>query len=82
MAKVIDKFPKNTTKEVRTQLTEYKGYKLIDIRVWYKQKDGEEYKPLKKRLTLEIDHYKELKEAILKVGEELRRDIGGVSPLL
>ena len=71
MSKVIDTFPKNAMEEVRTQLTEYKGYKLIDIRVWYKQKEEEEFKPSKKGLTLGIEHYKELKKAILKVGDEL-----------
>jgi len=72
MSKVIDTFPKNTMEQVRTQLTEYKGYKLIDIRVWYKQKDGEEYKPSKKGLTLGIDHYEDLRKAIDKLGEALR----------
>ena len=70
MDKIIDTFSKNTMEEVRTRLTEYLGHKLIDIRVWYKREDKD---PLatKKGITLGIDHYKELKEAILKVGDEL-----------
>jgi len=30
--KLINSFPKNSTEEVRTRLTEYRGYKLINIK--------------------------------------------------
>lgn len=70
MSKVVDTFPKNTMEEVRTQITEYKGYKLIDIRVWYK-KEGKEPLPTKKGITLNVDLYSKLKEAIDKLGKEL-----------
>jgi len=70
MSKVVDIFPKNTQEEVRTQLTEYKGYKLMDIRVWYKKGEADPL-PTKKGLTLGIEHYEELKKAVDKLGQEL-----------
>ena len=74
MSKVIDTFPKNTMEEVRTQLTEYRGHRLMGIRVWYKREDNDPL-PTKKGLTIGIEHYKELKEAILKIGEELKKEV-------
>jgi len=70
MSKIVDTFPKNTMEEVRTQITEYKGYKLMDIRVWYKREDKDPL-PTKKGLTLGIEHYQELKKAVDKLGQEL-----------
>lgn len=72
--KTIYSFGKNTMEEVRTQLTEYRGYKLIDIRVWYKPGEGEDPRPTKKGLTLNIELYPELKKAIDKLGEELNNN--------
>jgi len=35
MGDVLHQFPKNASEEVRVSLTEYKGHKLIDLRIYY-----------------------------------------------
>ena len=72
MNKVVNTFSKNTQEEVRTQITEYKGYKLIDIRVWY-VKEGEDPLPTKKGLTLNVELYPELRKAIYDLGDVLEK---------
>lgn len=70
-AEVIAKFEKNATEEVRVSLTEYKGHRLIDLRVYYAP-PGREAIPTKKGLTMSIDLFSELEAAIVKLGEVLK----------
>ena len=60
--KLINIFNKNSAEEVRTQLTEYKGCRLIDLRVWNKPGEGEDLRPTKKGLTLNVELYFQLKK--------------------
>ena len=41
---------KNKSEVIRIQLKEYEGHKLVDIRVWYEDENGE-YKPTKKGVS-------------------------------
>ena len=41
---------KNKSEVIRIQLKEYEGHKLVDIRVWYEDENGE-YKPTKKGIS-------------------------------
>ena len=41
---------KNKTEVIRISLKEYQGHKLIDLRVWYEDENGE-YKPTKKGIS-------------------------------
>jgi hypothetical protein len=71
MGDVIHQFPKNATEEVRASLTEYKGHKLIDLRIYYEPEGGEERRPTKKGITIDVGLYPELKKAMLKIEKEL-----------
>ena len=71
MAELITKFEKNATEEVRVSLTEYKGHELIDIRVYYAP-PGREAIPTKKGLTMSVDLYPDLKDAVVKLGDTLK----------
>ena len=62
---VIADFQKNKTEDIKLSLTEYQGHKLIDFRVYYKDKEGES-KPTKKGITVNVKFFPELKEAILE----------------
>jgi len=71
MGDVIHQFPKNATEEVRASLTEYKGHKLIDLRIYYEPEDGAERRPTKKGITIDVGLYPELKRAMVKIEKEL-----------
>jgi len=70
MEGLVSKFGKNAVEEVRVALTEFKGHQLIDLRVYYIPPVGEAI-PTKKGLSLSIELYSELKEAILKLEDAL-----------
>lgn len=67
----IIEFEKNSREVIRLSLSEYKAKKLIDIRIWYLDKD-DEYKPSKKGLSLSIDKFDELKNAILRMEQLIK----------
>ncbi len=71
MSEVIHQFTKNATEEVRASLTEYKGHKLIDLRIYYDPEDGGDRRPTKKGITIDVSLYTELKKAMLKIEKEL-----------
>ena len=74
MVKTIEvaSFQKNSGEEVRAQLTNYKGYDLIDLRVFAIKQDGEAI-ATRKGLTLNVDLLPELKKAILALEEALNK---------
>ena len=71
MSQILHQFAKNATEEVRASLTEYKGHKLIDLRIYYEPEDGEERRPTKKGITIDVALYPELKKAMMKIEKEL-----------
>ncbi len=71
MSQIVHQFAKNATEEVRVSLSEYKGHKLIDLRIYYEPEDGGDRRPTKKGITIDVGLYPELKKALLKVEEEL-----------
>jgi hypothetical protein len=71
MSQVLHQFAKNATEEVRVSLSEYKGHKLIDLRIYYEPEDGEDRRPTKKGITIDVGLYPELKKAMLMVEKEL-----------
>jgi predicted CopG family antitoxin len=73
MSEVIARFEKNSFEEVRISLTKFKGKDLIDLRVYYRPDDGEEMRPTKKGITISLDKFNELKNAILTVEKALHK---------
>ena len=67
-------FPKNKFEEIRVQIKEFKGYDLVDIRVFAGTKDGEEKVPTGKGISINVSHFLDLKKAILAAEEVLRKN--------
>jgi hypothetical protein len=70
---VVAKFEKNSREEVWVSLDEFRGRKLINFRVHYRAENGQ-WMPGKQGLALATDRYRDLAEAVLKLGEKLRND--------
>jgi len=64
MDEVIAQFEKNATEVIRFSLTEYRGRKLVDVRVYYSDDEGQ-YRPTKKGVSLSVDRYVDFKRAML-----------------
>ena len=56
------------------QIKEFKGYDLVDLRVYTAAKEGEEKVPTGKGLSLNVSHFQELKKAILETEGVLREN--------
>jgi hypothetical protein len=67
----VAQFEKNSKEEVRISIDEYHGRKLINLRVFYKSQDGK-WLPGKQGLALSVDRYRDLADALIRVGEELQ----------
>lgn len=70
MDEVIAQFEKNATEVVRVSLTEFRGHKLIDIRVYYSDDEGQ-YKPTKKGVSLSVGLYTDFKKGVLALEKAL-----------
>lgn len=70
---VVASFEKNSREEVRISVDDFRGRKIINIRVYYRG-EGSEWLPGKQGLAVSVDRYRDLAEAILKLGEKLRAD--------
>ena len=75
MDELIEQFEKNATEVVRVSLTEYRGRKLVDVRVYYSDSEGQ-YRPTKKGVSLSVDVYPDFKRAMLALEKVLlERDL-------
>lgn len=75
MDEVVAKFEKNATEQVHVSLREYRGHQLIDLRVYYQAEDGE-WRPTKKGISLSVELFPELKQAITDLEKLLQeRDL-------
>ena len=74
MDKLIASFQKNKFEEVRVQIKEFKGYDLLDIRVYTALKESEEKIPTGKGLSINVTHFIELKNAVLAAEKVLKEN--------
>lgn len=74
MNQLISTFSKNKFEEVRVQIKEFKGYDLLDLRVYTTLKEGEEKIPTGKGLSINVTHFNELKRAILEAEKVLKEN--------
>ena len=74
MNQLIASFQKNKFEEVRVQIKEFKGYDLVDIRVYTAIKEGEEKIPTGKGISLNVSHFGDLKKALLATETVLREN--------
>ena len=74
MDKLVASFQKNKFEEVRVQIKEFKGYDLLDIRVYTTLKETDDKIPTGKGLSINVSHFLDLKKAILEAEGVLREN--------
>lgn len=55
---------KNKSESIKLSLNEFKGKELLDIRIFYYDKNEDVYKPSKKGISIPIDKSEEFMEKI------------------
>ena len=66
---LITQIKKNSSEVYRIYVKEYEGYKFIDVRIYYMDKNSGEYKPTKKGISIMPNNAGEVIEAIIKAME-------------
>ena len=64
--------PKNTQETIRFQITEYRGERYADVRVYYRDEGGE-LRPTKKGLTLSPRLWRDFVSGVEQLGAELQK---------
>ena len=68
---LITQIKKNSTEVYRIYEKEYEGYRFIDVRIYYMDKETSEYKPTRKGISLMPNNVPEVIEGILKAMEQM-----------
>lgn len=69
---LIASVPKNTREEIRVELIEYKGHRLVGCRVWAHKETGE-HVPTQKGITFKIEILADVLEGLQKALGELKQ---------
>ncbi len=72
MEKDIAVFEKNKYQDVKIRVSEYQGNDVIDIRIWTQPPQGDEKVPTGKGININVKLFPALKEAVEKLGKELK----------
>jgi len=68
---IIRDIEKGNGEIFRVEVSEFKGVKYLNIRVWYTDKESGEYKPTQKGIAIKPELYPQLKEALAEAEKEL-----------
>ena len=71
MDKTIATFKKNKFQEIRVGVREFKGNDLVDIRTWTMTQGSEDMVPTAKGVSINVQIFKDLKNALAQVEEVL-----------
>ena len=66
---LITQIKKNSSEVYRIFEKEYEGYKFIDVRIYYMDKNSGEYKPTKKGISIMPNNAEQIIEGIIKAME-------------
>lgn len=62
----LGSFRKADGAEVRVSVQDYKGRRVVDVRVWYRPRNCSDYVPTRKGITIDADKLPELMAALEK----------------
>ena len=84
MGVVIKDIQRNSNEIIRIEVSEFKGRDLINIRIWFSTIDqntgGLVYKPTQKGIALNVEHFNELKDGILRLEHYINDKLSGSQP--
>jgi len=72
--KILASIPRTPTEEIHIAISEYKGKKYLDMRVFYTTDGGASWNPTKKGVTFTPDKLQEVQDAIEEAIKELSEE--------
>ena len=73
-ANIVARFEKNSKEEVRISVEMFHGRRIINMRVYYRDRADDQWKPGRQGLALSADRFKDLAAAVLQVGQHLKEN--------
>ncbi len=70
MAEQVYQFEKNRTQSVVASVSEYRGSKRIDIRIWFRD-DDDKLQPTRQGVSVPVERFHEVKKMVLALEEYL-----------
>lgn len=74
MNETVATFDKNKFEEIRIGVKEYKGFDLIDLRVWVESKNAGSKVPTAKGLSINVELFPQFRDAVLKLEKVLKEN--------
>ncbi|MFH1645614.1 MAG: transcriptional coactivator p15/PC4 family protein [Candidatus Omnitrophota bacterium] len=74
MNETVATFDKNKFEEIRIGVKEYKGFDLIDLRVWVESKNAGSKVPTAKGLSLNVELFPQFRDAVLQLEKVLKEN--------
>ncbi len=71
MSEPVSKVPKNARETIFLSLSEYKGHRLIDIRIHVPGEGEDEWVPTRKGVSLAVGLYPAFKQALAQLEQAL-----------
>ena len=68
---LVHSISKRHNEEIRFAISEFNNTKYIDIRSYFMSKDGSEFRPSRKGVTLPVSMFKELTQGVTELGKTL-----------
>ncbi len=68
---IIADIEKGAGEIVRVEISEYKGKRYLNLRVWYRDKESGEFRPTQKGIAVAPELYPALKAAVLQAESQL-----------
>ncbi len=68
---IIQDIDKGGGEIIRVEITEFKGRRYLNLRIWYTDKNTGEFKPTQKGIAVKPELFAELKEAVLRAEPEM-----------
>ena len=72
MNKLISTIAKHSIDEIRVEVSEFKGYDLVGIRIWTELENSKDKVPTKRGISVNVRLLPELREALEKTEREAR----------
>ena len=69
--KIVYQFSRNDDESIYFRLRDYKDRKYIDLRIFYRPKNGDEMLPTKKGITIPVELLGELKKGIIACEKQM-----------
>lgn len=72
-SEVIYAFPRSKDEKIQFTLSKYRGKRYVDLRLWFKGKENDEFYPTKKGISIPLDQIGQVRKGFEQVSKHLEK---------